>query len=294
MRAVTLCAALVVASLTPFAHAQHRPRALIEQPTATAWPARRAWTAGEERAFGQWVTQIGRAVAARRCRGLAACLDNPAVNPLYVAGRRLRFEADCADVAYILRAYYSWRRELPFAFVGAVRWVRDRDGRYLATRPASLARWDQYASPWRLLHDLGSRVNSNWFRMQPEVEGGDWYTARVRRGDVRPGTAYYDPDGHVLVVYEVTPAGDVRLFDGHPGGSITARTLDERITPGSARVGGGFMNWRPIVLRGNEIHRPTNAELRDYDRAQYDRSRRVVGGRSVAFDAWVRARLRGS
>lgn len=292
MRATTLGAALVVATLSSAANAQRRPRSLIEQPTATAWPARRAWTATEERAYGRWVNTIGSAVAARRCRGLAACLDNPAINPLYVPGRRMRFQADCADVAYLLRAYYAWRRELPFGFVGSVRWVRDRDGRYLATRPASLARWDAFPTPWRLLHDLGGRVSSNWFRMQPDVEGGDWYTARVRRGDVRPGTAYYDPDGHVLVVYEVTPAGEVRLFDGHPGGSITARTLDARLTPGSVRVGGGFMNWRPIVLRGNEIYRPTNAELPDYGGGQYDRARRVVGGRAVAFDVWVRARLR--
>lgn len=294
MRAKTLSAALAVATIAPQAIAQRRPRTLIEQPTASAWRARRAWSSQEERAFGRWVTAIGRAVAEHRCRGLAACLNSPAINPLFVEGRRLRFSADCADVAYLLRAYYAWRRELPFAFVGAVRWQRDEHGRYISTRPARLARWDAFPSPWSLLHELGGRVNSNWFRMTPEVENGDWYPARVRRGDVRPGTAYYDPDGHVLVVYEVLPDGDVLLFDGHPGGSITARRLDARITPGSARVGGGFMNWRPIVLRGNEIVRPTNARLADYGRGQYDRTRRTVAGRAVAFHAWVRDRLHGS
>ncbi len=284
-------AAFALSTLPRSAHAQ-RPRSPVESPMAVAWPARRTWDTAEEQRFGQWVTTVGRAVAAHRCRTLAACLDDPAINPLHTAGRRLRFRADCADVAYLLRAYYAWRRALPFGFVGAVRWERDARGHALTTRPARTARWDAFASPWQLLHELGGRVNSNWFRMRPEVGDGDWYPARVRPGDVRAGTAYYDPDGHVLVVYEVTDAGDVMLFDGHPGGSITARPFSARITPGSARVGGGFMNWRPIALRGNEIHRPTNAQLGDWSATQYDRGARVVGGQPADFDVWVRSRMR--
>ena len=60
----------------------------------------------------------------------------------------------------------------------------------------------------------------------------------------------------------------------------------------SARVGGGFMNWRPITLRGNEIHRPTNAQLGDWSATQYDRGARVVNGATASFDVWVRARMR--
>jgi len=292
----SLQAAFALVSSAGAAGAQQRPRTPIEQPLATSWPVRRAWTEGEERAFGTFVTAIGRGVAERRCRGLAQCLDDPRVNPLHVQGRRMRFEADCADVAYLLRAYYAWRRELPFVFVNHIRWQRrpEEGRRALDTRPAGLARWDAFRSPWQLLHELGGRVNSNWFRMRPEVEDGDWYPARVARGAIRPGTAYYDPDGHVLVVYEVTPEGDVLLFDGHPGGSITARRMDRTLTPGSFRLGGGFMNWRAPVLRDGVVHRPRNADLADYDgRAQYDRARRVVGGRAVSFDTWVRTSLGG-
>lgn len=292
----SLQAALALVSTAGAAEAQRRPRTPIEQPQSQAWPARRAWTDQEEQAFGEFVTAIGRGVAAHRCRGLAQCLDNPSVNPLHVPGRRMRFEADCADVAYLLRAYYAWRRELPFAYVSGIRWQRrpEEGRRALDTRPVGLSRWDAFQSPWQLLHELGGRVNSNWFRMRPEVEDGDWYPVRVARGAIRPGTAYYDPDGHVLVVYEVTPQGDVLLFDGHPGGSITARRMDATLTPGSFRLGGGFMNYRRPVLRDGAIHRPRNRELADYDgHAQYDRARRTVAGRTVNFDTWVRASLGG-
>ncbi len=206
----------------------------------------------------------------------------------------MRFAADCADVPYLLRAYYAWRRALPFVFVNGIRWQRRPGNRGLTldTRPVGLARWSAFRTPWRLLHDLGGRVNSNWFRMRPEVEEGDWYPVRIARGAIHPGTAFYDPDGHVLVVYDITPEGDVLLFDGHPGGSITARRMDATLTPGSFRLGGGFVNWRAPVLRDGVIVRPRNADLADYDgQAQYDRARRVVGGLPVRFDAWVRASL---
>ena len=278
------------------AEAQRRPVTPIEQYHDSTWAVQRAWTPTEEQAYGRFVTAIGRGVAEHRCRGLAQCLDNPAVNPLYIPGRRMRFQADCADVAYMLRAYYSWRRELPFVFVNGIRWQRrpEAGGRALDTRPVGLARWDAFKTPWRLLHELGGRVNSNWFRMRPDVEDGDWYPARIARGSIRPGTAYYDPDGHVLVVYEVTADGQVLLFDGHPGGSITARPMSANLTPGSFRLGGGFMNWRAPVLRDGVITRPRNAELPDYDgAAQYDRTRRTVDGHPVTFDVWVRATLRG-
>jgi hypothetical protein len=118
----------------------------IEQYHDSTWAVQRAWTPTEEQAYGRFVTAIGRGVAEHRCRGLAQCLDNPAVNPLHIPGRRMRFQADCADVAYLLRAYYAWRRELPFVFVNGIRWQRrpEAGGRALDTRPVGLARWDAF------------------------------------------------------------------------------------------------------------------------------------------------------
>ena len=56
-----------------------------------------------------------RAVEAHRCRTLASCLDSPAINPLYVPGRRSTFRADCADVS----APLDWRARVAMHLVAA-------------------------------------------------------------------------------------------------------------------------------------------------------------------------------
>lgn len=265
-----------------------------DRPIASAWPVTRSWDARAEAEYGAFVQSIGRAVEARRCRTLAACLDSPATNPLYVPGRRSGFRADCADVPYILRAYFSWRRHLPFVHAGAVRGEPDPRGvRYAANIvPAGPRRSSDYATPRSVFHVVGSTVHSGFFRLRPELEDTDTYPARVDRRGVRPGTAFYDPDGHVLVVYDVAANGEVRLIDGHPGGSFTARRFSHRLTLGSSAQGGGFRNFRPVILRNGAWTRPRNADLPDYDRsAQHDPSRWVVGGQPVGYHAWVRDRL---
>ena len=32
---------------------------------------------------------------------------------------------------------------------------------------------------------------------------------------------FYDPNGHVVVIYELLPNGELRFFDGHPDGYVT-------------------------------------------------------------------------
>lgn len=264
-----------------------------ERPIDESWRVTRSWDARTEREFGAFVTAIGRAVAAHRCRSLNDCLNNPAINPLHEGGRPLAFRADCADVAYLTRAYFAYRRGLPFGFTSRVRWNHDPSAPHgLDVVPIAWQRWRDYETPWRLLHDMVSVVHSGFFRTRPDSEEGDWYPARIDRNGVHPGTVFYDPDGHVLVVYEVGDDGEVRLFDGHPGGSISARRLDPTVTPGSARLGGGFLNFRPVRWTGASLVRAHNAELADRDPTmQYNRSLRVLDGRPVLFDAWVRARL---
>lgn len=45
----------------------------------------------------------------------------------------------------------------------------------------------------------------------------------MTRQTVKPGTVYYDPNGHVLLVVKVENDGTIRMIDGHPDNSRDAR-----------------------------------------------------------------------
>lgn len=285
-------AASVALGLTLFAPlARATVPDVYDQPTSRVWVASRAWDAQAEREFGEFVAAIGRGVAEHRCGTLSRCLNNPRVNPLHVPARRpLNLHADCGDVPYTLRAYFAFRRGLPFVMardiVGA-----GRDRRYAArVRPVGQRRWTDFATPRALFNAIASAVDSGFYRMSAAVPTSDTYPTRVDRTHVHPGTVYYNPNGHVLIVWRVDGDGTVHMIDGHPDNSITYRTLTERYPHGSRSDGGGFRNWRP--LHGTQDARyAANSELRDLDEEQYDRRRWTVAGASVAFHHWVRARL---
>lgn len=263
----------------------------FDQPMAQAWPARRVWNDQAETEFGQFVTAIGRGVSEHRCGTLSRCLNNPRINPLHVASRRpLNLHADCGDVPYTLRAYFAFRQGLPFV------WARDtvghgRDRRYRSSvRPAGLRRWTDYRTPRALFNALASDVDSGFYRMGPEVAGSDTYPTRVDRHSVHPGTVYYNPNGHVLIVWRVDPDGQVHMIDGHPDNSMSARTLTDRYPGGSRSDGGGFRNWRRVAVQG-EVRQALNSEIPDRVDEQYDRRRWLISGERVPFQRWVRARL---
>ncbi len=298
----------LLASLPAAAHAQQAANAAtqgsassnpthtianVDAPISVAWPARRAWTDGAESEYGQFVATIGHAVAAGRCHTLAGCLNNPRINPLFEAGARpLHFRADCADTPYTLRAYFSYRKGLPFAYMRAMR-GHGHDRRYFTdARPDGVRLWTQFRSPRELIQSIGSDVHSGYFRLAPEVDDGDFYQTSVDRNGIRPGTMYYNPNGHVLVVYEIQADGDILLFDGHPDNSLSHPHFTERLPLGSARLGGGFKNFRPFVFANGSIVRTPNAQIPAFGGgAQFDHARYAVAGQSTTFHSWVRARV---
>ena len=84
-----------------------------------------------------------------------------------------------------------------------------------------------------LFNRISSLYHSGFYRMGPTIENDDTYPIDIRPGTVRPGTVYYDPNGHVLLVYKVDANGTVHFIDGHPDNSLTYRT-SSRATSRSA------------------------------------------------------------
>ncbi len=284
------------ASAAPYGLRHGRPRTVWDLPMRDAWPAERAWTPAIEDEYSRFVTAIGRGIVSRRCIHLDDCLNSPSINPLYDRDEvRLGLRPDCADVPYLLRGYFAFKRRLPFGFVAAMG-GEGGDPRYLHQGvPVLWRQWTDFRSPRAFFDEMPSYVHSGMFRLSPKLEDGDTYAPRIDRGSVRPGSMYYDTNGHVLVVTEIEPDGSIQFIDGHPGGSISHPHFEtpRQSPPGSAEWGGGFRNWRSQRLVNGVIARQRNAAITDFAPLyQYERTRYVVDGARVEFDDWVRHTLR--
>jgi hypothetical protein len=291
--ATTWASAVALATLATSSVASTAAAQRLDRPISEVWTVQGQWDQGAEAEYSAFVATIGRAVAQGRCRSLNICLNDPTINPLHEAGARpLEFRADCADVPYVLRAYFAYRHGLPFAFAARMR-GHGRDARYLTeAHPEGIHLWTEYSTPRALLENIGSIVHSGYFRTAPDVEPADFYQVAISPGSIRPGTTYYDPNGHVLVVYEVRPDGEILLFDGHPGGSLTHKRFGDKLVLGTARLGGGFKNFRPFVYRNGTVIPTRNAQLRDFaGDVPFNRANFRVGGTQVGYHAWVRSRM---
>lgn len=270
-----------------------RVRSVWDRPITEVWAGRNAWTPAAEADYGRFVTAIGEGFASRRCNRLDDCLLSPTVNPLHAAGDvRLGLHPDCADLAYLLRAYFAFKRDLPLGWVRAMG-GDGGDPRYLMHgTPVAWSQWTRFATPREVFTELPNHVHSGMFRLSVKVEEGDTYAARIDRASVRPGSNFYDTDGHVLVVYNVDANGDVYFIDGHPDGTISHKRMNHTYIAGTARWGGGFRNWRPQYVDDGTVLRARNADIADHDpRTQYESANYVVNALPVRYDAWVRARL---
>lgn len=267
----------------------------LDRPIADVWPAVNTWNETMEREYAAFVERLGRAVATRRCQRIDQCLSDPDANLLYEAqtDAHVRFQADCADLPYVLRAYFAFKRRLPFGYVARTRGRRGRDPRYaLGITPVAWHSWRDFRTPRALLNAIAEQVHSGMYRTAPQVETSDFYPIAISRRALRPGTVFYDPNGHVLVVAEVRPDGVIHLIDGHPDGSLTWKRFGQAFVVGTPAVGGGFRYWRTLSLQGDRLVRSPNNELPNFDaRMQYDQSSYRVAGQPSTYHAWVRATL---
>jgi hypothetical protein len=260
-----------------------------------AWRVEREWDEEGEEEFSRWVETIGRAREKKVFR-LAQGLKNPAINPLYSEeDKTLNFEADCATFAYALRAYFAYKTHRPFT------WVHNKGRRYKAgNKPLEFRDFSQYQTFRRFFNAALGAVSSAHFRMHASLEGTDTYPISITPESVRPGVTYYDPNGHVLVVYRVDRlTGEIYMFDGHPDGTMTRKVFGPKLARGTARFGGGFRAWRRCrvdvidALAGafRIIREPNVTSPYFSDTAQYQKSY-TVDGRPATYHEWVRTQVR--
>jgi hypothetical protein len=278
------------------------------------------WTDADERAYGEFITGIGES----NCRTVDTCLHgawNPfrASDPAYI-----HFQSDCADLPYVLRTYYAWKRGLPFSYELAVEpRGHTRDIRYTTNGNEVTARATVVTdsiSGYKLLDVVRDTISSASYRIHPDLDRPfppDMYSPAINAKSIHPGTMFYDPNGHVATIYRVDPDGRLEYIDAHPDSSVTRGFYDQRFVRSRPGMGAGFKNWRPMRLQGatrradgalvgGEIVLPVNNDIPDFSVEQYFGTGKrpasdadwntgsfALNGESLDYYDYVRAMLAG-
>jgi hypothetical protein len=248
-----------------------------------------AWTATDEQNYSEFVHAIG----SSGCNNINSCLKNPANPYRKTDPANIKFFADCAKLPYILRGYFAFKNGLPFSYVNDVK-ARgaSHDLRYSPNGNVVSSRRDVIGVTDGLsaLVRMSGEVDSAMFRVAPEYDSNvanypDFYSAALDRNGIRPGTAIYDPAGHVAVVYSVTDDGRILYMDSHPDNSLTHGQYGEKFARSRPSQGAGFKNFRSLALVGGAVVAKKNVEMKDFSLAQY------YGNQPSADGAWSKGKF---
>ncbi len=288
-------------------------------PAAWQWRIlRTAWTERDEKGFEEFVQRIGES----GCRTVHACLTSAASNPLYRASNPagMNFYADCADLPYMLRAYYAWKNGLPFSYSTAVTPLGySKDIRYTARGNLISTRRDLVEAgidARRAIPQIVDTISSAHYRYPPAYTGRllpDHYPVKIARDSIKPGTIIYDPNGHVAVIYKVTAEGRIHYIDTHPDNSLTRGIYGKAFARSSPGMGAGFKRWRPLTLvgatqaadgslHGGQIRLAADKDIADWSDEQFfgteanrpklwSAGRFALEGETLEYYDYVRRRL---
>jgi formylglycine-generating enzyme required for sulfatase activity len=277
------------------------------------------WSDSDERDYGEFIQAIGDS----GCTTTDACLHGP-WNPFHASDPDdVHFYSDCAQLPYVLRAYFAWKRGLPFSFErdvvargGATDTRYSREGNIITGRTDVLS---GSIGGYALLNTVVRAISSASFRVHPDIDEPvppDFYSVALQANSIRPGTVIYDPNGHVAVVTRVESDGRIQFIDGHPDNTITHEFYDLRFVRSEPGQGAGFKNWRPMrlvdyrtgpdgELLGGHIELARNADIPDFSDEQYygngprptdenwTSGTFTLNGESLDYYDYVRAKLAG-
>jgi len=241
------------------------------------------WTDADERDYSEFLQAIGDS----GCTTVDACLKGT-WNPFHASDApSVVFTSDCANLPYVLRAYFAWKRGLPFSYE---RDISARGGatdiRYSTEGNIVTGRTDVLTgstSGYTLMKTLLGATSTASYRVHPDVDtpvAPDFYSVALKARSIRPGTNIYDPNGHVAVVTRVEADGRIQFMDAHPDNTITHEYYDLRFVRARPGQGAGFKNWRPVrlvgyrpgpdgALLGGHMVLAANSEIPDFSDEQY-------------------------
>jgi len=119
------------------------------------------------------------------------------------------------------------------------------------------------------LRAVGDVVHSGSVRASANSDKSDFYTIPLTQETLRPGTAYADPYGHVMMLVQRVPqtadaAGVFLAVDAEPDGTVTRKRFwrgNFLFANGASLGSPGFKRFRPIVRENGGLRALTNAEI---------------------------------
>ncbi|MDD4973331.1 MAG: hypothetical protein PHY93_03225 [Bacteriovorax sp.] len=265
-----------------------------------------SWDPGHELIYQDFVHKLGLARKNGYCKTTDECLRSPIANPLFYKLNPTRLNSifsDCADLPFILRGYFSWMNDLPFAyptdlvaatsFSGAKSDIRYSKFGNIVTAKRYVRDGDNIN---KILQNTTDSISTASFRTNASLNDSgklfrDTYPVDIDRKSIVPGTVLYDANGHVAVVYDITSNGKILLIDAHPDNSLTTITYGEKFARTRVQIGGGFSNFRPFSVGGDRIQSKLNADLPGYSLIQFQKGPFVYKGQEVTFYEYVRKML---
>lgn len=243
------------------------------------------WSQIDEEIFQDFISILGEARREKRCGSTHTCLTSKIANPYFShlnPPSIKNFYSDCADLGYILRGYFAWMMDLPFAYPNRVAAKGPtKDIRYTAKGNTikGHATVTSGSSVTQTLRNIANSVSTAYMRIHPEDDSSDLYSLEISREAIKSGTVVYSPDGHVYVFYKITEEGDVYMIDAHPDNSISHAKYSSKVLRSHPNVGHGFKGWKKSELvgatksdglyYGGEVHYAKSSSHSDYSLVQY-------------------------
>lgn len=262
------------------------------KPSATWVVKKDSWSETDELEYSQFIHKLGKAVEQKKCGSVNGCLKDETINPYYeesvdgtdANGNKGFHYSDCADLPYYLRAYFAYKKNLPFAYVNSIEanpplneeeqaeWdkklaenenpsagTKALFGNQMKSRsqvPAGdgKSRRDFYSYTYRMADSISSGIFRN-FRRPEGALLPDTYIPRLDIGALKYGAVTYNPAGHVGVIYDITPKGDIKILDAHPDNTLTVKKFWEIFRPSRPAHGSSIQVFRPFKLVGYKTFR---------------------------------------
>ena len=241
-----------------------------ERAWAEAWPMEREWSEDEELAYSKWFEKL----ASKQWRSTNRMLHDPESNSLYdEEDKNLYFYADCADLPYVIRAYYAYKRRLPF-IANEV-----SGGRYTKKGNRTSSTFDNltFTGTVQQFFNKLDLVHSGNFRTGPDATDSFTHPIAIDRQNLHPGTVFYSPNGHVAMVAECQRDGTIKLLDAHPDQSVTRITFGPKLEVRSRTFSGGFRDFRPVEASSVEVAWATeNSRIPSFSKEQFEKVTTLV------------------